>query len=871
MSSHSAVHHHRFAPTLNSCRCLNLIFTLTNDPELSDGEKKAVDSLFGLPERDAVGGVSILSGGAGSTSAAASAIFADGYFAGRLQSKSAQQESLVFRRAHPLHHQWSIERCLNCHLDVLAVSAAHQLVVVNNKAYSGDEIRKWRETDIYSKHFNVLLRHGAHHSSTSSSGGGIAIAALATSPGGVADAAATTGSSSVGSFNPASSPAIFGLKSSLDSCLEAERIAMETRLSQMRALEEQRFAEVENKVRHQFAVLVAQIEREQESGPLAQQQAQQSFIAEGLSPRSPFDPFARRNSRMFGVAGAGAHGKKGSSELSMFADHVAAAAAASAAVKGEELSTSSPAIASMSPTRVVDIMQQASASRGISPAASMAPLSRTSSRDSVPSPLGTSSSSAVDDRAGSSAAVVAVPLDLRRESPTTPSGQTRKLTLTNSAAKPAATTATTSTPPTTSTGSLTKNIDHLPAPPVLTQKMDVLQLEASAASGDGISLVPFDDSSAPSDLLHSLSNFDDFTLPTTEVGENGGSGNSAVDDAIFDLDEEQLAKEDAAELSPALKPLAADDDSDGGLSIDDEDEDGEEDEMSELSDEEMESRRAPVISSKAAKLLGMDDNGGRSASGSISSTTRPPTIIRPRTLSGSGVNMVQMSLPVAIPSQLRQMVDARAGEAAGMIKGTPNKPVQSALGRSLQARAALSSSVRAPAPVMAVSQPSGYSSDEEDGGAQRRPAVDDGAFVPPHTLVDEPFFSFVKVQHLGSFKEKPRTNAPTEMRVQRFDAAGGSVEINGSNASSLPFSNDFVPISSSVPRMVGSLGARQLVTPSVGGGPIVATVSAGSVGVSKLGFGHVPSPPTRPVPNPTRGQQPSSRNPTQQQASATAR
>ena len=481
-------HRDRYAPTLNACRCLNITFALSLDPPLSDGELKAVESLFGPADPSAAFG---FSGGV----MQAQQLFPDGYFCGRLLQRSVQQEGLVHTRPHPVQNQFAIKRCLNCHLDTFAVSAQHQLVVASAKTYCGDEIRRWKETEAYSKYFNLIIR-----------GGGSQHPALVT--------AGSSPAADLMSFSP-SSPlggALQQLRLALDQCLEMERISLEARLSQLRAVEEAKFAEVEHRMRRELASLVSNVEREQESGPCAA--PQQQAPGEGISPRHSFDPFARRNS----TARALHHHKKSSVdallqqqlEMAGGADDAASATAELLAATGDR---------SLTPTRVMDIM---ASSRGISPsgASGIPGLSRTNSRgtgsrDSNTPPAGMGTSA--DERAAAAAlhksvsSVVALPLDLRAAAPTTPLQPVGGPTATAPAS------------------AQKRNLEHLPAPPVLSAAGappsadntapgspnnapaaavpvagDVSEPApsdaASALDVGGVALVPFDEESSPQAL-----------------------------------------------------------------------------------------------------------------------------------------------------------------------------------------------------------------------------------------------------------------------------------------------------------------------------------------------------------------------------------
>lgn len=198
--------------------------------------------------------------------------------------------------------------------------------------------------------------------------------------------------------------------------------------------------------------------------------------------------------------------------------------------------------------------------------------------------------------------------------------------------------------------------------------------------------------------------------------------------------------------------------------------------------------------------------------------------------------MVPMSLPIAIPAQLRgpQVQESR------MIKGGTPAKAESGLGRSLKAQAAIGSqkaTVALAAPRLDSSLSDSDDDDPSRSGASSK--LEDGGFVPPHTLVDQPFFSFAKVRHLGSFKEKPALQPAQAMRVQHHTEGQG-----GSNGPASPFASSqlfVVPMSSSVPRITGSLGARQMVSPTAASTSVVApsqvpSTSSSSAAGPKLGF-----------------------------------
>jgi hypothetical protein len=426
-------------------------------------------------------------------------------------------------------------------------------------------------------------------------------------------------------------------------------------------------------------------------------------------------------------------------------------------------------------------------------------------------------------------------------------------------------------------------------------------------------------------LLTSLQHFDEFELPAegivghgrTDGGEGGAAGS---EDAIFALDEEQASPTGSSGGSPRLTGASAaastgtlcfsgtssgvgggalgsteslsmlEDRGDGGGLSDEEDED-EEAGLSEEEGEDDEPVSAAPISRKAASLLGVD-GGGRNSRTNSTSTTSSSGIIRPRTASGSkgGVTMVPMSLPIQIPQQLRAVGEegaTGAGAAADRdanptrVAHTPAKAhhqsSSSLLGRSLQNRPQAGPAAAVPPPQMSSGRRySSDSSSDEDGEKARKRGTNraDGAFVPPHTLVEQPFFSFAKVRHLAS----PSSRPPDSVDAAGTASASGAQPISILPPVSAPGEAFHVPASSSVPRMVGSLGMRKMVTApgtsvsSQQGGhgqlpPVAAAAAAPAAASSssKLGFSAVNVPPPKSSSSAARGQQPSSRNPTQQQ------
>jgi len=999
-SPSSAGSRDRYAPAVNSCRCGNLTFVVlsphdhhSQQQSLTEGEAKAVELLFG-PGDGSVGGA-----------AAAGSIFPEGYFVGRLQARHMAQEALVHTRLHPLQSSWAIKRCLNCHLDVYSTlnlapatgaggsggaggnaGPHHRLVVCSVRALHADELRRLREADNYSRAFGLLIRAG---------GGGTTTSASVLSSGGALDTGDVSAEDAPNPPSGALGPALQQLRFALEHALEAERVAMETRLAQQRAQEEARLAEVEQRWRRELATVLANVEREQESGPVAAVISGSASILDNNSPRSDaFNSAARRSS-------------------------LAAVRALQAGLGGTPTGADEPAEGSlidrsMSPARALDIMTSASAaaaaSRGISPLLH----SRTNSRGSGSTPptapgarlspsLSTSSpsdSAAALHRAAAS--VVAVPLDRHAEAPTTPLHPAgRRIAGVLVGNKPSSASAnghgTYGTPigivgslPRAMLLAMNKNAEHMPAPPVLSASAIVSPPPAAAADKGnkdaaaqssasslpsaavpGVALVPFEGEAASSSaaasgdmpmpplalkvpasseddddgtgtaaaqgegLLTSLQHFDEFELPADGVAsqhavQRVGGGES---DAIFALDEEQASPTSWGDSSLGGSPrLTAAPAPTGGLvgggggsteslstleqrpggpagSTSSEDEE----EFDELSEEEEEDDEEPMsaqpLSRKAAQLLGVGD-GRSSRTNSASTSTTSAGIIRRSSTSKSGnsrgggggggggsttVTVVPMSLPIQIPQQLRALAKegkenggkgAETQAAPTRVAHTPARANQqsqqmSGLGRSLQTRG--TASVPPPAQIS-----SRYSSDSESGsdsdsnGDGRRRGRDDGAFVPPHTLVEEPFFSFAKVRHLASPSSRLPDAEPSATGGSSGSSAARPIGSPTSSSSgglgvAAPGASFQIPMSSSIPRVVGSLGAGRVLPPpsmeAAGAAPAASSASSSSSGapvvISKLGFSAVNTPP---LPKTTSGAAaggarhgPSSRNPQQQQ------
>ena len=694
-------------------------------------------------------------------------IFPDGYFSGRLVSKSYQQESLLLRRPHPTHSQWCIERCLNCHMDVWASSQVHSIIVVSLKSYHGDEVRKWRDTDLYSKYFNILIRQTSF----------VPASGLGTSPL-TPDTSLGSGGGGGGSASAsitAALPGVFQLQSSLNAALEAERVSMETRLSQLRAVEEAKYAEVENKIRHQFATLLAQVEREAESGILASGGVGSTNAAVAAAAHHSHHSSASHlpNLSTDGLA---------SPHMAAF-DHRGTSPRISHAIAADSLSPRG------STTRISELLAAAqqslsplggTGSSGLSTSLSSNPrisLTRANSRSNRDSahtpPLGSSVSEMIENRLASS--VIAVPLDLHRAAPTTPTdsattgavrAQRKSLSQSMKVAPPRSTDlASTSVTPSSTNTAATSGVDGFqldggvanvpPHHPISGTMVDGVVL-------DGV--VPFDQ-----DGSTNVTHFDDFVLPADDDENQGGNGTirSGADDAIFDLDEEVTEERETTLDSPTNKTI--DDELDGDI-LDEEEEEEDGELEGELSDSEAEDATPIVVSSKAAKLLGMGDS--RSNSNSTSSTAAPlsSSIIRPRTSSGTtGVTMVPMSLPISIPAQLLgQRTNAPTNPAGAVAQ--PAR-AESGLARSL--KATTNSFIK---PPVALSNQPSYS-DEEDSGLsdeehrpqhQRKYTDDETGVIPPHTLVDEPFFSFAKVQKKTNMIQSANGSASDNDSIQYF-------------------------------------------------------------------------------------------------------
>jgi len=779
-------HASRLAPTLNSCRCLNITYTVGGDPSLSAGEARVVESLFGSAEgsmkeagnmaaqaaqmawvqhqQQPQSALSMISqpqqqpppssssqvgtpvhshtptSSISSSNINASLnLFPDGYFVGRPLHRSYEQESLVARRPHPWNGDWIVERCLNCHLDVFATNSGRgsgmRLMVASLRGMVGEEIRRARDGDNYSKFFRVLLRNNAGSGgNTANNAATAALAAIAESN--PAAAAITelvhtgipissnhllTAALSASQAPPSGSTtqpsslahSLPPLKAALDQSVEAERIAMEARLSQIRAVEEGKLKVIEERIRRDCASLVAALERESENGPLALPPGAAAAVVSaaaaaaaaagtgGNSPRLGAPRAFRKKSPIF----------PGQDE-----EDSAAEGTGNEDIEGHT-----------SPTRAIDLAAAAvsrGTSRGVSPSHATSQgggflaLSRTNSRGSggsgrqsrgsrdssmstlTPPPLGTSS----DERAASAAnaaahrlatSVIAVPLDLDGDSPAqlsrTPIKRQTMSTSTGSNSGGSglgvgAATAGSSAP---------KNRDQLPAPPRLPQPADDSPVLAGQqgperntqpdAESDtsptaineggqrhrnnsgGVHLIPFEDqqqqqqqeaSSATSPLIGAdgtpLTADDGFILPTGRTARDGDEEDdedaSDKEEGIFELDEEIEDREEAEAEAQAAEAESPRVRDEDESGPEHDDEEEEEEEEEELSDEEMQQ----PISGKAAKLLGMGNQANNGPAGAPTSVAT--AIIRPRTMSGSvapgPVTMVPMSLPIAIPKQL---------------------------------------------------------------------------------------------------------------------------------------------------------------------------------------------------------------------------
>lgn len=243
----------RYHPTTNSCHCLNLQITIT---PLSDSSPTSTPSSSSShPLLQAL------------TSDPTSPFYAHECLLAHLDSKAIQQGALTVVRAFSVAAtQWVLFRCLACRMDCFAVEADSadgadgRCVMRLDMLSSEEEINELHSSPHFSSAFNMLIptpRSSPLSSPTASSGGG---------GGGTAGSAAES------------------LRVALDRSIHAEQLAMQMRINQFVAEEQARFAAWEKKGKRELTQLLTFLQ-ETSSG--------RQSLSSGDLPGSPYASIPR--------------------------------------------------------------------------------------------------------------------------------------------------------------------------------------------------------------------------------------------------------------------------------------------------------------------------------------------------------------------------------------------------------------------------------------------------------------------------------------------------------------------------------------------------------------------------------------------------
>ena len=238
----------RFIPTVNACYCLNLQLSLSP----LNPSPTAANAATTTTEPALLHAL---------TSDPSSPFYTHQCQLGHLDSKTIQHESLTLVRAFVLHStHWVLFRCLGCRMDCFAVEADGMdgRCVMRLDMLYNEEIAELHTSSAYSAAFSLLIPTPHSSPLTSPSGGG---------------ERSVAGTGVVGS-------AAESLRTALDRSIHAEQLAMQMRINQFVAEEQARFAAWEKKGRRELSQLLAFLQ-ETNSG-------RQSITTE--APGSPFIP-----------------------------------------------------------------------------------------------------------------------------------------------------------------------------------------------------------------------------------------------------------------------------------------------------------------------------------------------------------------------------------------------------------------------------------------------------------------------------------------------------------------------------------------------------------------------------------------------------
>ena len=242
----------RYLPTLNSCHCLNLQLSLA---PLSSSPTNAQST-------SAASAPSLLHA---LTNDPTSPFHSHQCLLGHLDSKSVQHDSLTLVRAFSvLDTHWVLFRCLGCRTDCFAVEAdgADGRCVMRLDLPYNEEVAELQASPAYSHAFSLVIP--STHSSPLSS------------PSGSSDSS-SSGAAAIGS-------AADSLRTALDRSVHAEQLVMQMRISQFASEEQARFAAWDKKGRRELAQLLAFL-----------QETNSGSSRRSLGVETPGSPFASRS------------------------------------------------------------------------------------------------------------------------------------------------------------------------------------------------------------------------------------------------------------------------------------------------------------------------------------------------------------------------------------------------------------------------------------------------------------------------------------------------------------------------------------------------------------------------------------------------
>ena len=242
----------RYFPSTNACHCLNIQLSITPLPSPTPPSASSLTSHFSSPSSPFSPHPSLLA---------------------TLESKSIQLEALTLVKALPPlpipsssqtpSSSWILFRCLGCSTDCFALedspATSPPLCVLNLDLATDTDIVSLQASPSYSLAFNVCIPYPSSLSLADAT----LTPRLNSSPPASASSAVGPGST----LSPSPSATSDSLRSSLDHSIDAERVAMQMRINQFVAEEQHRFALYERRGRKELLQLLSFLAEDRGSSP----------------------------------------------------------------------------------------------------------------------------------------------------------------------------------------------------------------------------------------------------------------------------------------------------------------------------------------------------------------------------------------------------------------------------------------------------------------------------------------------------------------------------------------------------------------------------------------------------------------------------